>query len=477
MNRPTDTTQVLVTNSDGTTYDQSLLILFSPSSECGDVIEWGFNSPTAYMANKPSKQTQNIIAYVGENRGKFSVREVADHFNITPASVYTIKNNNSISDDFRQEKCGTKGNGIIKLDSSLKGGPVMQKATKADLGALQEHCEKHGLPFGSQRLWWHKTQEFSVSFYDAEKLEEDQNRFDDFLKDIKKASKRVKVKPLPSKTLAIPANMDVHIGKRCEMIISGCEYTPEQAVTQVREGVASLTAMTKPFGVTDILLPLGNDIVHVDSNANRTTNGTPQDTYGSLESQMLLAAQMYIGMIEQMAKTQNVWLCHVHSNHDRVSGWAVSRIVAAHFHNNPRVRWTEDGMSQQHRKYFVFGDNLIMLHHGEAKEEKLMGLIEAEARLAVSQTKRTYVYQGHTHHKSTSRRGVNTDNLVEKDHSALSVIRAGNGAQNRTFVETVRSPSPADQWHSQSGYMNMPAVEMYLHDEHSQFARFTHWFE
>ena len=204
------------------------------------------------MSNKHSEESLTIVAYIKENPNQFSVKEVAEHFNKSTASIYTIKATHDIGDLLKTVKCGQKSNDIISDSSSLKGGQPMRKATKADLDALREHCEQHNLPYGSQRLWWHKTEQFSVSFYDAEKLEEDQNRFEDFIKDIKKRSPKVKKAVLPTNTLAIPANMDIHIGKRCEHIISAYDYTPELAIQQVKEGVASLYAMTKPFGVVSI---------------------------------------------------------------------------------------------------------------------------------------------------------------------------------------------------------------------------------
>lgn len=351
----------------------------------------------------------------------------------------------------------------------------MRNPSQEETRLLQELCATHDLPYDQWKMWWYKIPNHSICFQNKEVIEQERKLFDDFLERVKKRSPRLKKSPVPTKTLAIPSAYDAHIGKHCELIRTGNDYTPDKAVLQVREGVQALMAMSKPFGVSDILLPMGNDIVHVDNNANTSTSGTPQDSYGSVESQMLLAAELYISLITEMAQTCNVWLAHVHSNHDRVTGWAVSQIVAAHFHNNPRVKWSKDGLSQQHRKYFVFGDNLIMLHHGEAKEERLMGVIEAEAREAVAQTKRTYVYQGHVHHHQRNSRGINTEN-IGKDHSALTVMKAGGRAENRMHVETVRSPSPADDWHSRNIFSNMPAVEMFLHNEQSQFARFTHWF-
>ena len=117
-----------------------------------------------------------------------------------------------------------------------------------------------------------------------------------------------------------------------------------------------------------------------------------------------------------------------------------------------------------------------MFQHGEAKEEKILGIIKAEAGEALAKTNRVYVYQGHTHHKTVSKRGLNTEVNVELDHSGLTVIKSGSGAVNQLHVETVRSPSEPDNWHSRSQFINMPAIEMFLHDDSAQFGRFTHWF-
>lgn len=365
-------------------------------------------------------------------------------------------------------------NGKIQEEAPLKEG-TMRQATKADLDALREHCEKHGLPYDARRLWWHKTKEFSVSFYDAAKVEEDRERQEEFLKRLAKAPPKTKKSPVPTKNLAIFGNFDVHIGKHCELMRTGVEYTPDKAVQQVLEGQAALYALAKPFGVSDILFPMGNDIVHVDNNAHTSTSGTPQDAYGSVESQIYLATELYIRSIEEWAKTHNVWLTHTHSNHDRVAGWSVSQMVARYFTNHPRVHVAFDNLDQRHRKYFVFGNSLIMFHHGEAKEERLLGVIKAEAGKALAETNRVYVYQGHIHHKQVNKRGLNTE-LTEKDHSGLTVIKAGNGAVNQMYVETLRSPSPADNWHSQSLYKNIPSVEVFLHNERNQFCRLTHEF-
>ena len=420
------------------------------------------------MAMKASKKTLDLVEFVKAHKGEFTIKEISTKFDRPVASVRSIRDSNKLSSFFQD--------GIIGGRSSFIGEKAMREPTKADLTRLRAICEERNLPFEKWGIFWDKTKDSSIAFYNKEAKDQEEKSQEEFLKRIQRSAPKTKKSPVPTKTLAIPANFDVHIGKHCELIRTGRDYTPEKAVSQVIEGQNSLFQMTKPFGVSDILLPMGNDIVHVDGNAGKTTSGTPQDVYGSIESQMLLATELYIRSIEEWSKNHNVWLCHVHSNHDRVAGWSVSQMVARYFQGNPRVHAAADSMSQQHRKYFVFGDSLIMFHHGEAKEEKLLGIIKAEAGEAMAQTNRIYCYQGHIHHKTLSKRGLNTEVGVEKDHSALTVIKGGNGAVNQLFVETVRSPSPADGWHSEKGFINMPAVEMFLHNESNQFGRFTHWF-
>ena len=70
-----------------------------------------------------------------------------------------------------------------------------------------------------------------------------------------------------------------------------------------------------------------------------------------------------------------------------------------------------------------------------------------------SKTKHRYVYTHHVHHKTS------------KDYVGIT-------------VESLRSPSSADSWHSRNGYQHAPkAVEGFLHcKENGQIARITHIF-
>lgn len=354
----------------------------------------------------------------------------------------------------------------------------MRDATKDEQSRIERLLEKNGYRPRWAVSWVHLHDEgikttTLLKNPEAEKFEEEDQQ--KFLDRITKAAPKIKKSPVPTKTLAIPANFDVHIGKHCELIRTGNDYTPEKAVSQVLEGQAALYQMTKPFGVSDILLPMGNDVVHVANNNNTTTSGTHQDSYGSVETQIMLASELYIRSIEEFAKHHNVWLCHVPSNHDRTPGWSVSQIVQAYFRNNSRVHCHQGSMTQLPMKYFIFGNTLIVLSHGEIKEEKLLGTIKYEVGKAWSMVEHIVCYVGHVHHKIVNQRGAETVKNKEKDYTAVTMIKPGNAVKNLLHVETVRSPSPADDYHKRNAYNNLPAVEMFLHNERSQFARFTHY--
>lgn len=360
---------------------------------------------------------------------------------------------------------------------------MQQKLTPAQEQEIKRVCEANNLPYDKWNIDWAHIYDdesgkkiHTIQFVNTKLAEQQAEAQEEFLKRLSKAAPKVRKSPVPSKTLAIPANFDVHIGKHCELIRTGNDYTPEIAVKQVLEGQAKLFALTKPFGVTDILLPMGNDVVHVDNNAHTSSSGTPQDAYGSVESMIMLATEMYIRSIEGFAKNHNVWLAHVHSNHDRVAGWSVSQQVAIYFKNHPRVHVNANNIDQRPFKYFLFGNDLIVFAHGEGKPEEILGTIQEEISLIGKPISRVYVYIAHKHHKDVSLRGSKVMKNKEKDYNGLTVIKHGAPVTGRVHVEMVRSPSPADPWHALKGFHNTPAVEMFLHNEHSQFARFTHFF-
>lgn len=272
---------------------------------------------------------------------------------------------------------------------------------------------------------------------------------------------------------------DVHFGKLCVQTEVGKVYNREVAKHRIVEGTKALLKDAEGFGIDHILFVMGNDIINVDDHTGATTAGTNQDTEGSIFQMFNDAYQSICEAIDYCTTFAPVTIVHCMSNHDWKIGWAVSQTVAAAFQNNDKVTVTPYNLSENHRKYFRHGNNLIGLSHGDgAKEEKLYALMVNEARQHIGECKNLYWLLHHLHHKIRKRRGVDVFQS-EKDHIGMSVVVSGatHVEGGHVNIEYVRSPSPADGWHHRNGYINRQGVECFLyHPIDGQKARFTEWF-
>lgn len=272
---------------------------------------------------------------------------------------------------------------------------------------------------------------------------------------------------------------DVHFLKLSVKTETGYEYNRDVARHRVIEGTKALLRLAAPMSVGRILFVLGNDILHVDGPRSTTTSGTFQDSDGTIFQGFKDAASALEAAISECAAFADVDLIHCMSNHDWLMGWALSQTVAARLRGNARVRASEYNLSEAHRKYYRFGSNLFGLTHGDgAKEEKLYGLMVAEARQHISECKNLYWLLHHVHHKDRKTRGE-VVYVREKDHNGMTAHFSGKPQPEggNLNIEYVRSPSPPDGWHDRNGYVNRQAVECFLyHPELGQRARFTEYF-
>lgn len=272
---------------------------------------------------------------------------------------------------------------------------------------------------------------------------------------------------------------DVHFLKLSVKSETGYEYNRGVARHRVIEGTKSLLRMAAPMGVGRILFVLGNDILHYDTPRSTTTSGTFQDSDGTLFQGFKDASSAIEEAVTEASALADVDLIHCMSNHDWLMGWALSQTVAARLRGNPRIHASEYSLSEAHRKYYRFESNLFGLTHGDgAKEEKLYGLMVAEARQHISECKNLYWLLHHVHHKDRKTRGE-VVYVREKDHNGMTAHFSGKPMPegSNLNIEYVRSPSAPDGWHDRNGYVNRQAVECFLyHPTLGQRARFTEYF-
>lgn len=324
--------------------------------------------------------------------------------------------------------------------------------------AIKKESNELGLNDGDVKHGWIKSKTASLFFKNPnfkEKEDENYERIrESILKDISAHTPKYEVferKDSKDGHLLVIDPADVHIGKLCDSFETGETYNNQIAVQRVLEGVQGILDKTSGFNIEKILFIGGNDILHIDTPRRTTTAGTPQDTDGMWYTNFLIAKQLYVEILEKLLTVADVHFTFNPSNHDYVHGFFLADVIRTWFKDCKQITFD---CSISHRKAFRYGLNLIGTTHGDgAKNQDLPLLMATEFPLEWAATKYRYVYTHHVHHK------------MSKDYIGVT-------------VESLRSPSGSDSWHSRNGYQHAPkAVEGFLHHPtQGQIARISHLF-
>lgn len=317
--------------------------------------------------------------------------------------------------------------------------------------ALIAECEANGLPAGDVSQYWYKSENFSIQVKPNTKTYFDIR--DELLTEMREYSPKypkITYPKIKDGHLLVIDPADVHIGKLSVSFETGEEYNNQIAVQRVREGVNGILQKAKGFNVDQILLIIGNDILHIDTPKRTTTSGTPQDTDGMWYEAFLLAKSIYVQVIETLIQIAPVHVQYDPSNHDYTNGFFLADTLTSWFANSKSVTFNT---SIAHRKYYAYGSNLIGTTHGDGAKESDLPLLMAHEAKQWSDCKHRYFYTHHIHHKKS------------RDYMGVC-------------VESLRSPSGTDSWHHRNGYVFAPkAIEGFIHHKESgQIARITHIF-
>lgn len=237
---------------------------------------------------------------------------------------------------------------------------------------------------------------------------------------------------------------DVHVGAFADASETRQAYTIEQATTLARTSIARLLDEAGRHGIGRILLPVGHDLTHVDSSANMTTRGTPQDMDGRYRSMRRYAYELMVRLIEHGLEYAPVDVEAVPGNHGRETDLAIAERLEARFHNHPHVTVR---VNLHPRPYYVYGTNLLGLTHGDGVKGKDLPLVMAdEMPQAWATTTHREWLLGHYHKKQTMQ--VIT---TEDEYRAVR-------------VRHLPSIKALDYYHAAAGYSNLRAMEAYRYD-------------
>ncbi len=247
---------------------------------------------------------------------------------------------------------------------------------------------------------------------------------------------------------------DLHIGKLSHKEETGEDYDLKIATDRYKTAVKYLLKTANIEEVSDILLPIGNDLFNVDNQFSMTSGGTPQDCDSRFHKMVKAAKELLVDTITGLSAFAKVHVLIVPGNHDEITSFMLGEVLEAWFHNNDRVIVNN---TAKLRKYFQWGKNGFLYTHGDKERHGDLGLIFAtEESKLWADTKYRFVKLGHLH-KQKKVEYMTTDTL--------------QGFQ----IEILPSLSSSDKWHYGKGFIGNKQAKAYLYDpEDGEIAAYTY---
>ena len=182
---------------------------------------------------------------------------------------------------------------------------------------------------------------------------------------------------------------DIHYGKRA------VEETNEQLEQNFMDSICELHERAEGLNIERFLLPIGNDGMNSEGMSKATTKGTPQNDILGWQASFVGYTKLVIRAINYLSQHAPVDVVVIQGNHDYERMFYAGEVLSAWFTNDENV--TVDN-TQESRKYYEYGTNMIMFTHGDKEKAANMPLIMAtEEPMMFSRTTFREVHCGHLH--------------------------------------------------------------------------------
>lgn len=260
------------------------------------------------------------------------------------------------------------------------------------------------------------------------------------------------------KTHLITYNLpDVHLGKHTTTHTTPHDYNLQIAIDTYKTAVKDLVQRTKHIQPTEVWLPTGNDLMHVDNTDGTTTAGThvhPDTNFLTIWAEANTLIKWAVGYIAKHCKHANIVIPIIPGNHDTVGAYTLGMALADYYAHDRRVNVVP---TNQPRTYRRFHNTLIGYHHGhKTKPTDLALAMPTEASDLYAATDH---HEWHLAHYHAAR------------NSQLTTITEHNAIVFRVLP----SISATDDWHHQRGYKsNRAATALVYHPQLGHVSTHVH---
>lgn len=243
--------------------------------------------------------------------------------------------------------------------------------------------------------------------------------------------------------------------------VAGPPWDTKVAYALYMQALERLSAVTQAFPVERILLPIGNDMLHVDGvlgasgAGGTTTSGTAQDVDTRWKKMFTTVRRAVIEGVDMLTDIAPVTIVVVPGNHDEHRMFYLGDSLECWYHNDPNV--TVNNEPRLH-KYFQWGDVMLGFTHGKFlnlkkrgdKDELPMVMANEEPQMWAD-TKFREWHIGHTH---------------RKQEKIWVPVAEKSGVRARVIPSLVTR----DAWHYQEGWIGgIRAAEAYLWNQNAGF--------
>ena len=235
------------------------------------------------------------------------------------------------------------------------------------------------------------------------------------------------------------AFFDLHYGKLCWAAETSENYDIKIADKVVSHAVDDIVQKTAGYKFQEIVVPLGSDLLHIDTLAGTTTAGTRQDVDSRFRKIYARCRQMLIQQLLKLSRIAPVTVKVIPGNHDTMTSFTLGDALVAYVEGvkaaGHSIPLTIDNTPRT-RKFYQFHHNLILFDHGHGvKAEHYPGIFLSEApREALAMADNFHAHIGHTHRRKEKW-------FVAHDQCTKVTVRV------------LRSLSATDSWHFDNGYV------------------------
>ena len=221
---------------------------------------------------------------------------------------------------------------------------------------------------------------------------------------------------------------DLHYGKLTDV------STKELEELYVRV-IQSLVVKAAGLNIDRFLLPIGNDGLNSEGLRQTTTKGTPQQDSLGWKQSFRGYWKLLVYAIDYLKNIAPVDVIVVSGNHDYERMYYVGDVISGWYRNNSNV--TVDN-SDDPRKYYQYGETMLMFTHGDKEKAHDIPLIMAtEQPEMFARTSHREAHCGHFHKEQVNEyRGIK--------------------------VRFIPSICPNDAWHRQMGYSAKRVGQAYI---------------